>query len=250
MSDDMTLQAMVMDDMLAWAPNVDAAHVGVAAQNDVVSLSGIVSSLAEKVAAAQVARQVKGIPGIAQRLSSGRPRRIIMPMRKSPIGQGKSSTGIRKSPTSTSGSRLRTVSSRAPAPSAQFQRTAVERDIRTGGVTDIVNLIEIRPSADQITDPAALYDKIDIALRRSAEVEGAYHYRGDLHQGYGAGQSKDLVGAQHRRKCRLVSLRCDPDRRSTDLREMTSWSSWRRSIIDGRRAVSGQRRSIPRYCAV
>jgi osmotically-inducible protein OsmY len=65
MPDDMTLQAMVMDDELAWAPNVDAAHVGVAAQNDVVSLSG---SLAEKVAASQAAPQVKGIPGIAQKI--------------------------------------------------------------------------------------------------------------------------------------------------------------------------------------
>ena len=68
MPDDMTLQAMVMDDELARAPNVDAAHVGVAAQNDVVSLSGIASSLAEKVAASQAAGQVKGIPGIAQKI--------------------------------------------------------------------------------------------------------------------------------------------------------------------------------------
>lgn len=39
MPDDMTLQAMVMDE-LAWTPNVDAAHIGVAAQNGVVTLSG------------------------------------------------------------------------------------------------------------------------------------------------------------------------------------------------------------------
>ena len=45
MPEDMTLQAMVMDE-LAWAPNVDAAHIGVAARNGVVTLSGIVGSLA------------------------------------------------------------------------------------------------------------------------------------------------------------------------------------------------------------
>jgi osmotically-inducible protein OsmY len=51
----------------------------------------------------------------------------------------------------------------------------VERDIRRlGGVTDIVNLIEIRPSADQVTDPVALYHKIENTLRRSAEVEASH----------------------------------------------------------------------------
>ena len=62
----------------------------------------------------------------------------------------------------------------------------MERDIRRlGGVTDIVNLIEIRPSADQVTDPVALYDTIESALRRSAEVEAAHITIGlDLHQGH------------------------------------------------------------------
>jgi BON domain len=65
MPDDITLQAMVMDE-LAWTPNVDAAHIGVAARNGVITLSGIVGSVAEKVAAEQAARRVKGVQGIAQ----------------------------------------------------------------------------------------------------------------------------------------------------------------------------------------
>jgi hypothetical protein len=166
MPDDMTLQAMVMDDELAWAPNVDAAHVGVAAQNDVVSLSGIVSSLAEKVAAAQVARRVKGVQGIAQRV-------VVRP----PSAHHHADEGIAdrawkmvnwdpEVPDEHIGIKVENgVVTRSGAVTHQFQRAAVERDIRRlGGVTDIVNLIEIRPSADQVTDPAALYHKIDNPL--------------------------------------------------------------------------------------
>jgi osmotically-inducible protein OsmY len=57
----------------------------------------------------------------------------------------------------------------------QFQRAAAARDIRRlGGVTDLVNLIEIRPSADQVTDPVAVHHKIENALRRSADMEASH----------------------------------------------------------------------------
>jgi osmotically-inducible protein OsmY len=57
----------------------------------------------------------------------------------------------------------------------QFQREAVERDMRRlGGVIDIVNLIEIRPSADQATDPVVVHQKIETALRRNAEIEASH----------------------------------------------------------------------------
>ncbi len=86
MLDDMTLQAMVMDE-LAWTPNVDAAHIGVAAQNGVVTLSGIVSSLAEKVVAEQVARRVKGVRGSHRRLSFDCLQRIGTLMRRLPTAR-------------------------------------------------------------------------------------------------------------------------------------------------------------------
>jgi osmotically-inducible protein OsmY len=43
-----------------------------------------------------------------------------------------------------------------------------------GGVTDIVNLIEVRPSGDQASSPAAVREKIENALRRSAELEASH----------------------------------------------------------------------------
>ena len=65
MPDDMTLQAMVMDE-LEWVPNVNAVHIGVAARNGVVTLSGIVGSLAEKLAAEHAAQRVRGVQGIGR----------------------------------------------------------------------------------------------------------------------------------------------------------------------------------------
>ena len=175
MPDDMTLQAMVMDE-LAWTPNVDAAHIGVAAQNGVVTLSGIVSSLAEKVAAEQAARRVKGVQGIAQKIV------VRLP------------TAHRHTDEEIADRALKVLNWDLEVPDEQiqvkvengivtltgtvtyqFQRAAADRDIRRlGGVTDIVNLIEIRPSADQVTDPVSVHHKIENALRRSAEMEASH----------------------------------------------------------------------------
>jgi osmotically-inducible protein OsmY len=64
---DSRLQSRV-EDALGWEPSVDAAHIGVTAQDGVVTLSGFVGSLAEKVAAEQAARRVKGVRAIAEEI--------------------------------------------------------------------------------------------------------------------------------------------------------------------------------------
>lgn len=67
MSDDMKLQQWVMDE-LAFEPRVDAAHIGVSVHNGVVTLSGRVGTFAEKFAAEEVARRIKGVTAVAQEL--------------------------------------------------------------------------------------------------------------------------------------------------------------------------------------
>ena len=67
MTTDMQLQNSVMAE-LAWEPAVDAAHIGVAAQNGVVTLSGHVKSYAQKLAAERAAKRVKGVSGIAEEI--------------------------------------------------------------------------------------------------------------------------------------------------------------------------------------
>src|SRR5579864_420098 len=55
-------------DELAYEPIVDAAHIGVAVDQKVVTLTGHVSSYAQKLAAVAAVRRVKGVYGIADEI--------------------------------------------------------------------------------------------------------------------------------------------------------------------------------------
>jgi osmotically-inducible protein OsmY len=72
MTDDTRLQQWVSDE-LAFDPRVDAAHIGVSARNGVVMLSGRVNTYAEKFAAEEAARRVKGVTAVAQELEVNLP---------------------------------------------------------------------------------------------------------------------------------------------------------------------------------
>ena len=55
-------------DELAYEPIVDPAHIGVAVDQDVVTLTGHVASYAQKLAAISAVRRVKGVHGIADEI--------------------------------------------------------------------------------------------------------------------------------------------------------------------------------------
>lgn len=67
MSSDNQLQQAVIAE-LKWEPSVTAAHIGVAANDGVVTLTGHVESYAEKFAAEVAARRVKGVRGLAEEI--------------------------------------------------------------------------------------------------------------------------------------------------------------------------------------
>ena len=67
MSHDSQLQHAVLAE-LAWEPAVEAAHIGVSAQDGVVSLDGHVDSYVEKAAAEAAARRVKGVRAVAEKI--------------------------------------------------------------------------------------------------------------------------------------------------------------------------------------
>lgn len=64
MSNDTQLQNSVLAE-LKWRPSVDAAHIGVAADNGIVTLTGQVHHYTEKLAAESAAKDVFGVKGIA-----------------------------------------------------------------------------------------------------------------------------------------------------------------------------------------
>jgi len=67
MSNDSMLQQAVLAE-LNWEPSVTAAHIGVTANNGVVTLSGHVESFAQKRAAEAAASRVKGVKGVAEEI--------------------------------------------------------------------------------------------------------------------------------------------------------------------------------------
>jgi osmotically-inducible protein OsmY len=67
MSLDSQLQQTVLAE-LRWEPSLSAAHIGVAANAGVITLTGQVESYAEKHAAETAARRVKGVLAIAEEI--------------------------------------------------------------------------------------------------------------------------------------------------------------------------------------
>jgi len=67
MSSDNELKQAVLAE-LAWEPSVTAAHIGVTANNGVVTLSGHVKTFMEKHAAERAASRVKGVKAVAEEI--------------------------------------------------------------------------------------------------------------------------------------------------------------------------------------
>jgi len=67
MSQDRKLQESVLAE-LSWEPSLTAAHIGVTAQDGVVTLTGHVANFAEKRAAETAAGRVKGVAAVAEEI--------------------------------------------------------------------------------------------------------------------------------------------------------------------------------------
>jgi len=67
MYNDSELQKSVQAE-LGWEPSVIAAHIGVAAKEGVVTLTGHVENYASKYAAEKAARRVKGVKAVAEEI--------------------------------------------------------------------------------------------------------------------------------------------------------------------------------------
>jgi osmotically-inducible protein OsmY len=67
MSNDSMLQQAVLAE-LSWEPSVTAAHIGVTANEGVVTLTGHVGSFVEKRAAEAAAGRVKGVKAVAEEI--------------------------------------------------------------------------------------------------------------------------------------------------------------------------------------
>lgn len=173
------LQQDILDE-LDFEPSVDAAHIGVAVRDGVVTLSGHVGSYAEKMAAERAVRRVKGVQAIAQEIQVRYPGdkktaddeiagRVVSILRWSAVVPRDSvQVQVQDGWVTLSGE-----------VDWQFERIAAEAEIRRlSGVAGVNNLITIKPRVNA-TD---VKRNIENALKRSAEIE-AQGIRISVHDG-------------------------------------------------------------------
>ena len=165
---------------LEWEPNVDAAHIGVITNAGVVTLTGTVSTYAEKLNAERATRRVSGVKALVSKIE-------IQP----PLGAERTDTDIARAV-------VQALEWDAAAPhnqikvrisdgrvtlegqvTFQYQRAAAERAIsRLLGVKGVNNLITITAGV-WAGDVKA---RIEAAFRRNADLD-ARNVQVETHDG-------------------------------------------------------------------
>lgn len=165
---DKQVRQMIIDE-LQFEPSIDAAHIGVAVENGVATLSGHVRSYAEKLAAEQAARRVRGVGAIAEEIEIRYPedkkvhddeiarRALDIIAWNASIPSGTIQVKVEKGWVNLTGS-----------VDWHFQRSAAEAAVRRlSGVLGVYNLIQIRETA-KVPD---IKREIEEALKRNAALE-------------------------------------------------------------------------------
>jgi osmotically-inducible protein OsmY len=165
---DSDLRQLVIDE-LEFEPSVDAANIGVACKDGIVTLTGFVASYAEKMAAERAVRRVKGVYGIAQEIDI----RYSTDKKINDDEIARRCVNIIAWDTTLPDDKVKvkvergwvTLSGEVPW---HFQRVAAEAGVRKiSGVTGITNLVTIKARV-QATDIKA---RIEDALKRNAAIE-------------------------------------------------------------------------------
>ncbi|MGN7124505.1 BON domain-containing protein [Methylorubrum thiocyanatum] len=164
--DDITVHKHVLDE-LEYAPMIDAAQIGVTVENGIVTLTGHVRNYAEKSIAERVALRVSGVRGVVERIEVRYP----------------DNPSVGDEALAERCARVLEWDVRIPEDSVTLkvergcvtlqgsvpyyhQKSAVDKALRRlAGVTDIVNLIAVKPPARA----AEVKSRILAALRRSAK---------------------------------------------------------------------------------
>jgi osmotically-inducible protein OsmY len=168
MKEELQLQLRVIDE-LEFEPRVDAAHIGISVHEGVVTLSGHVSSFAEKFAAERAVRRVRGVEAVAQELEVRLPseaktaddeiaaRAVKMLNWDALVPQGRITVKVEHGIVTLGGE-----------VDWYYQRSEAEYDIRKlNGVMSVINEIVVAPKVE----PEDVRAKIRAALERNAEVE-------------------------------------------------------------------------------
>ena len=165
---DSELLRRVLDE-LKWEPSVDAAHIGVAVKDGVVTLSGHVSSYAEKFGAERAAKRVLGVQALVNEIE------VKLPGSSERTDEDIAATAANalKWNLLVPADKIKVTVSKGWVKlegevSWQFQKNAAELTVRyLTGVRGVSNLIKVKPRVA----PSEVKSKIENALERSAEVD-------------------------------------------------------------------------------
>jgi osmotically-inducible protein OsmY len=168
MDNDAALKINVVDE-LAWRPDINSAHIGVTADNGVVTLTGHVPSYTEKLAAEECVKHVAGVRGVADNLEVRLPgevstdddeiaRRALDSLALDfLIPSNAIAVTVERGWVTLSGN-----------VSWQFLKNAAESDVRKlYGVLGVINNITLK----QQPQPADVKMRIENALKRSADLD-------------------------------------------------------------------------------
>ena len=166
--EDKTLRQIIIDE-LDYEASIDAAHIGVAVDSGVVTLTGHVGNYAEKVAAEEAVKRVRGVRAIAEEIEVRYPgakktsddeiakRAIDILSWDVRVAYHSIQVKVQQGWVTLSGE-----------VDWQYQKQAAEETIRKlSGIVGVSNLISIKARPQ----PADVKKRIEDALKRSAEVE-------------------------------------------------------------------------------
>jgi len=165
---DLELQRDVLDE-LEFEPSINAAHIGVTANKGVVTLTGFVTSYAEKLAAERAARRVKGVKAIAEEIEV----RLPSDTKHADDEIAARAVNILHWQVGLPADRItvkveRGVVTLSGEVEWRYQKTDAEQAVhKLSGVVDVLNQIRVGAAVHAFE----VKEKIQKALERSAELE-------------------------------------------------------------------------------
>jgi osmotically-inducible protein OsmY len=165
---DSDLRRDVIDE-LEFEPSVEATHIAVAVDDGIVTLTGIVTTYAEKVAAESVTKRVQGARGVANDIEV----RPLGAAHRDDTDIARASLDAMKFRSGLPADRIKVAVSKGWVTLEgdvdwNYQRSYAEEAVRhLLGVKGVTNLITVRP---RVT-PSEVKSRIESAFRRSAEID-------------------------------------------------------------------------------
>ena len=168
MKTDYQLQRDVLDE-LKWEPSVNAANIGVAVKDGIVTLTGHVPSYWEKYAAEKAAKRVHGVKAVANELDVKLPcssKRTDEDIAAACVKALDSSVSVPKD-------KVKVIVNNGWVTLEgevewYYQKDAAERAIRyLTGVVGVSNRITLNPRVS----PTEIKSKIEEAFKRNAEID-------------------------------------------------------------------------------